>query len=151
MMSISQQEQQVIDQALSILNSHLKNKPYQFNSSHQVKNYLRLKLELQERELFMVLFLDSKHRLIESQVLFSGTIDRAHVHSREVVKAALLCNAAAVIIAHNHPSGDPEPSIADISMTKKLKEALSLVDVRTLDHLIIGHDHVVSLSEQSLI
>lgn len=151
MMVISQQEQQVIDQALSILNSYLKNKQYQFNSSQQVKSYLRLKLELEERELFMVLFLDTKHCLIESQVLFSGTIDCAHVHPREVVKAALLCNAAAVIIAHNHPSGDAEPSNADISITKRLKEALSLVDVHVLDHLIIGHDHIVSLSEQSLI
>jgi DNA repair protein RadC len=97
-------------------------------------------LGYQEREVFAVLFLDSQHRLIEYQELFFGTIDAAAVYPREVVKAALDHNAAAVIFSHNHPSGVSQPSQADIAITEKLKKALNLIDVRTLDHIIIGED-----------
>lgn len=98
--------------------------------------YCQLKLGAEEREHFGVLFMDTRHRVIAWEVLFMGTIDGAEVHPREVVKACLKHNAAAVIIAHNHPSGSAEPSAADIAVTARLKQALALVDVRLLDHFI---------------
>jgi hypothetical protein len=106
-----------------------------FSSPAAVKEYLRAKLAGFEHEVFAVLFLDSQHRLIEYAEMFHGTIDSASVHPREVVKEALRLNAAAVIVSHNHPSGNPEPGGADKLLTQRLKEALALVDVRTLDNL----------------
>ena len=91
-----------------------------------------------EREIFVAVFLDTRHRLIEYAELFQGTIDGAEVHPREVVRQALRCNAAAVIVAHNHPSGTVEPSAADRAVTARLKQALALVDVRLLDHIIVA-------------
>jgi DNA repair protein RadC len=98
----------------------------------------------------MVLFLDNRHRLIAEEELFLGTIDGATVHPREVVRRALFHNAAALILAHNHPSGVCEPSQADISITRRLKRLLEEVDIRTLDHLIVGEAEVQSLAEQGL-
>lgn len=100
-----------------------------------------------EHEVFALLLLDSKHRVIAFRELFRGTIDGASVYPREVVKLALEWNAAAVILVHNHPSGDPEPSQADRSLTIKLKEALNLVGTRTLDHIVVGSEGCVSLAE----
>jgi DNA repair protein RadC len=100
---------------------------------------------------FVVLFLDSQHRLIAADELFRGTLAQTSVYPREVVKAALAHNAAAVILAHNHPSGVAEPSRADEYLTATLKSALALVDVRVLDHLIVGHGQVVSLAERGLL
>lgn len=97
-----------------------------------------------------MLFLDTKHRLIEYVEMFHGTIDSASVHPREVVKEALRLNAAAVIVSHNHPSGNPEPSGADRSLTQRLKEALALVDVVTLDHVVAGNS-AASFAERGLI
>ena len=91
-----------------------------------------------EREVFAAVFLDTRHRLIEYVELFQGTIDGAEVHPREVVRQALRCNAAAVIVAHNHPSGTTDPSAADRAVTTRLKQALALVDVRLLDHIVVG-------------
>ena len=99
-----------------------------------------------EREVFAAVFLDTRHRLIEYVELFQGTIDGAEVHPREVVRQALRCNAAAVIVAHNHPSGSVEPSAADRAVTARLKQALALVDVRLLDHLIVGCQQVLSMA-----
>ena len=99
-----------------------------------------------EREVFAAVFLDTRHRLIEYVELFQGTIDGAEVHPREVVRQALRCNAAAVIVAHNHPSGTVEPSAADRAVTARLKQALALVDVRLLDHLIVGYQQVSSMA-----
>jgi len=98
-----------------------------------------------------VLFLDTKHRLIEYAELFHGTIDSAEVHPREVVKAAQRHNAAAVVISHDHPGGSPEPSAADKVLTKQLKEVLTLVDVRTLDHIIVAGSKTTSFAERGLI
>jgi DNA repair protein RadC len=98
-----------------------------------------------------VLVLDTQHRLIRYEELFMGTIDAAAVYPREVVKAALHYNAAAVILAHNHPSGVAEPSQADISITDKIKRALDLVDVRLLDHFVVGDGSPVSLAERGLV
>ena len=100
--------------------------------------FFRNKLGHLEREVFAAVFLDTRHRLIDYVELFQGTIDGAEVHPREVVRAALRLNAAAVLVAHNHPSGDVEPSAADRAVTARLKQALALVDVRLLDHVIVG-------------
>ncbi|EPK7593155.1 MULTISPECIES: RadC family protein [Pseudomonadota] len=122
-----------------------------FTSPADVKTYLRTKLAGFEHEVFAVLFLDTRHRLIDYAELFHGTIDGAEVHPREVVKEALRLNAAAVIISHNHPSGDPEPSAADRTLTQQLKQALALVDVRTLDHVIVGGMTTISFAERGLL
>lgn len=100
---------------------------------------IQFKMGKPEREEFACLFLDNKHNVITFETLFYGTIDGASVYPREVVKRALAHNAAACIITHNHPSGDPEPSEADRKITERLQEALALVDVRVLDHLVVGH------------
>lgn len=115
------------------------------------KHYLKGVLSHIEHESFCVMFLTNRHRIIKFKHMFRGTIDGASVHPREVVKEALKCNCAAVIFAHNHPSGIAEPSTADISLTSRLKEALALVDVRVLDHFIVGDGESVSLSERGLI
>lgn len=98
--------------------------------------YCQLRLGAEEREHFGVLFLDTRHHVIAWEVLFMGTIDGAQVESREVARAALKHNAAAVIVAHNHPSGNPEPSAADRAVTARLKQALALLDIRLLDHFV---------------
>lgn len=115
-----------------------------------VRLYLLAKLRDQPAEVFACLFLDNRHRVIAYEELFFGTIDSASVHPREVVRRVLRHNAAAVIFAHNHPSGIAEPSRADEHITQKLKDSLALVDVRVLDHFVIG-DSVVSFAERGLL
>ena len=122
-----------------------------FTSPAAVKEYLRAKLAGFEHEVFAVLFMDTQHRLIEYAEMFRGTIDGASVYPRELVKEALRLNAAAVIISHNHPSGNPEPSGADRTLTQRLKEALGLVDVRVLDHVIVAGTDTTSFAERGLI
>lgn len=118
----------------------------EFTSPVSAKKYLCAKLAGLEYEVFAVLFLDTKHRLIEYVEMFRGTIDTAAVHPREVVKEALRLNAAAVILAHNHPSGNPTPSETDRQITERLRSSLGLVDVRTLDHFIIAGSRAVSMA-----
>ena len=113
--------------------------------------FLRIRLRRREREVFGVVFLDSQHRVIEYEELFQGTIDGTSVYPREVVRAALRHNAAAVILAHNHPSGVAEPSQADVRITERLRQALALIDVRVLDHLVVGDQDVVSLAERGML
>lgn len=113
----------------------------------QVFTHLQTLLAGYEHEVFALLLLDSKHRVIAFRELFRGTLDSASVYPREVVKLALQCNAAAVILVHNHPSGDPEPSHADRVLTGELKEVLNLVGIRTLDHIVAGDEGCVSLAE----
>ncbi|OMO34606.1 hypothetical protein BH582_00470 [Vibrio sp. 10N.222.47.A9] len=122
----------------------------QYCNPELTKTYLSCKLKAYEREVFAVMFLDNQHHLISFEELFFGTIDSASVYPREVVKAALKTNAAAVIFAHNHPSGDATPSQADKRITLKLKDALALVDIRVLDHIVIG-DSAVSFAERGLL
>lgn len=117
-------------------------------SPEAVKSVISLHMRHLEHEVFACLFLDNRHRLIRYQALFSGTINSASVYPREVVKAALSANAAAVVLAHNHPSGVAEPSRADIEITAKLKQALALVEIRVLDHIIVGDGYQVSLAER---
>ncbi len=115
------------------------------------RDYLRARLRDLPHELFCCLLLDNRHRVISFAELFRGTIDGASVHPREVVKLALDANAAAIILAHNHPSGVAEPSRADELITRRLRDALSLVDIRLLDHFVVGEACCVSLAERGLI
>ncbi|MBW4653850.1 MAG: DNA repair protein RadC [Kaiparowitsia implicata GSE-PSE-MK54-09C] len=121
-----------------------------FTSPELVKEYLVTKLAGFEHEVFAALFLDAKHQLIQYVEMFRGSIDSASVYPREVVKEALHYNAAAAIFAHNHPSGNPEPSQADKTLTQRLKEALMLVEVRSLDHIVVGGRQTVSFAERGL-
>ena len=115
------------------------------------RDFLHMRLRDLPHEVFCCLYLDNRHRVIAFEELFRGTLDEANVHPREVVKRALAHNAAALILAHNHPSGVAEPSHADEQLTQRLKEALKLVEIRVLDHLIIGDDRCESFAERGLL
>ncbi len=143
-------EDAVIAQAMSILESRLRTKTTAFTSPEKSKQFLRCKLQQLEHEVFSVLFLDNQNYLIEYKEMFRGTIDSASVYPREVAKTALELNAAAVIFAHNHPSGISVPSNSDRTITTKLRSALELFDIRVLDHIIIG-DTTYSFAESGLI
>lgn len=121
------------------------------SSPEHTRRFLAAQLRDRTQEVFACLFLDSRHRVIRYSELFQGTVDGATVHPREVVRQALELNAAAVIAAHNHPSGVPEPSTADRSLTRRLGDALALVDVRLLDHVVIGDGDWVSFAERGWI
>ena len=121
------------------------------SSPEAVKDHLRLELGVLENEVFCVLFLDAQHRIIALKQMFRGTVSQTSVYPREVVKEALSVNAAAVILAHNHPSGSVEPSRADEFLTQTLKTALALVDVRVLDHLVVAGADVCSFAERGLV
>jgi DNA repair protein RadC len=119
-----------------------------FTSPSQVRDYLAVQMRDYQREVFVVLLLDTRHQLLEYRELFQGTINGASVHPREVVKLALSINAAAVIVAHNHPSGNAEPSKSDIAITRSLKTALNLMEIRLLDHFVVGRGDVTSLADR---
>lgn len=121
------------------------------SNPNETRTFLVASLRGYPYEVFACLFLDNRHRVISFEELFKGTIDGATVHPREVVKRALANNAAAVIFAHNHPSGVTEPSQADVLLTRRLRDALSLVDIRVLDHFVIGDGEAVSLAEKGLL
>ncbi len=118
------------------------------SSPDDTRHYLRSRLVTRTHEVFACLFLDNRHRIIRYEELFQGTIDGAAVYPRVVVQRALEHNAAAVIFAHNHPSGVAEPSQADIRLTERLQAALALMDIRVLDHMVVGHGAVISLAER---
>lgn len=120
-------------------------------SPGMVREYIRIKARKLKREEFHVLYMDWQNRLLANECLFMGTIDSCEVHPREVVKLALQHNAAAVILWHNHPSGHAEPSAADRAITARLKDALALIDVRVLDHMVVGNPEIVSLAERGWI
>lgn len=120
-------------------------------SPDRARTFLQGRMQDLPHELFCCLYLDTKHRVIRFEELFRGTIDGASVHPREVVRCALKHNAAAVIVAHNHPSGVAEPSAADNALTRRLQEALAMVDIRLLDHLVVGDGEVVSFTERGLL
>ena len=122
-----------------------------FDTPQAVRDYLQLQLGSRPHEVFAMLFLDSQNRLIVLEELFRGTLDGASVHPREVVRASLKHNAAAVILAHNHPSGIAEPSAADRNITRQLRDALQLVGVRVLDHLVVGAGEPTSMAARGLI
>lgn len=142
--------QDILDRANALISQRYRSGAPVLTSPARTREFLRLKLGALDHEIFAVLFLDNRHRLIEYVELFRGTIDGASVFPREVVKEALARNAAALICCHGHPSGDPTPSRADELVTRRLKEALALLDIRLIDHLIIG-DSVTSMAELGLV
>ena len=141
------QLQAVMEMARRHLLEHL-TKENNFNCPEQVQEYLIRQLRHQPREIFAALFLDSQHRLLVYDQIFYGTIDSASIHPREVVKKALDYNAAALIFAHNHPSGVAEPSAADKHITTVLQKALRLVDIEVLDHFVIGDGEIISFAQR---
>lgn len=140
----------VLEIARRVLAQQLAEQPL-FESPQTVKDYLALHLRPLAHEAFAVLFLDSRHRLLQLEVMFRGTLAHTSVHPREIVKRALALNAAAVVLAHNHPSGVAEPSRADELVTQSVRAALQLVDVRVLDHLVVGASAVLSFAERGLL
>ena len=141
---------EVLSQAWGVLVDRVK-PGVTLSSPQDVKDYLRLEVGMLEHEVFCVVFLDAQHRIIELRQMFRGTVTQTSVYPREVVKESLQLNAAAVILAHNHPSGAPEPSRADEFLTQTLKTALQLVDVRVLDHLVVTANATVSFAERGLL
>lgn len=144
-------DRKVVERALTILSAEINRGPLLATCTDVVMDFCRLSYGALEHEVFAVLFLDNQHQLIKCETLFRGTIDSAAVYPREVVKETLLCNAAAVIFVHNHPSGNAEPSHADVSITKRLQAALNTIDVRVLDHIVVSATEATSLAYRGLI
>lgn len=146
----SEVEEQVIFEALKILRHRFKQRDV-FSSPDAVKDYLRLQGQGLEHEIFAVMYLDAQNRLIDYERLFRGTLTQTSVYPREVLKRSLESGAASVVLHHNHPSGRCEPSRADEALTQTLRAALSLVDVRVLDHVITSDEGALSMAERGLI
>jgi DNA repair protein RadC len=144
------QLQAVMEMARRALGDELKSRDALL-SPEAVRNYLRLKLSHKEHEVFIAIFLDARNRSIATEEMFNGTLTQTSVYPREVLKRALYHNAAAIIFAHNHPSGVAELSEADKILTQSLKKALALVDIKVLDHFIIGNGKIMSFAENCLI
>lgn len=144
------QQDAVIAQALAILSARALTHGQFMQDPPTAGQFFRLRLGEERREHFEVAFLDNRHRLIAVERLFSGSVDGAEVHPRVVVQRALALNAAAVMLAHNHPSGNPEPSPADRTLTGRLRAALGLVDIRVLDHFVVTATEAVSLATRGL-
>lgn len=140
----------VIARAVAILERRMLAAGSALTSPGAVKDYLRLSLQ-REHEVFACIWLDAQHHVIKAEELFRGTLTQTSVYPREVVKAALASNAAAVIFAHNHPSGVAQPSQADELLTRNLKDALALVDVKVLDHFIVAGSQALSFAERGLL
>ncbi len=137
--SYTAEQQAVIAEALNLVQERAATEDNFMTTPSDTLDYFRLFYAgKQDREHFALMLLDSQHRVLECNVIFSGTIDGASIYPREIVKAALYANAAAVILAHNHPSGQPQPSAADRRITERIKSALALLDIRVLDHVIVG-------------
>jgi len=148
---MTKNENKIIKQALSILKSRAKNSDATLNNADSVRKYLTLKLAELEHEVFVAIYMDTRLQVIEFNEMFRGTIDGASVYPREVVKQALKVNASAVIFAHNHPSQVAEPSQADKQITRRLRDILELIEVRVLDHFVIGGSNIISFSERGLL
>lgn len=144
------EKQSVVQLALNILRARHR-RGRLLSSPQETRDYLQLLFDGYRNEVFGAVFLDNRHRVLGFEELFFGTIDGASVHPRVVVQRALDLNAAAVIFAHNHPSGVAEPSRSDEALTRRLREALGLVDVRVLDHLVVGSEGIVSFAERGLL
>lgn len=139
----------ILAAAASVMQSRIRQGPV-FDSPGAVKSYLQFSIGAEPRENFKVLFLDSQHRLISSEIMFIGTLNQTSVYPREVARRALALNASAVVLSHNHPSGSLEPSRADEYLTGALKSALQTVDVRVLDHIIVSVNGTLSFAERGL-
>lgn len=142
---------EIIQIAKDILKSQICRAGPKLNSSQNAKEYLLLKMSRYEREVFACLFLNKQFEVIAVEELFWGTIDRNTIHIREIIKRALFHNAAAIIIAHNHPSGCTVPSQEDHNLTSKIKNALELVEIRLLDHFIVGSDSCISFADEGIL
>ncbi|EOF8195443.1 DNA repair protein RadC [Yersinia enterocolitica] len=143
--------QRTVKRALTLLDRYLRETGVAFTSAQATRDWLRLKMGTLEREEFVVLYLNNQNQLLAHETLFTGTISHTEVHPREVVKRALYFNAAAVIFAHNHPSGEVNPSQADKAITQRLVQALMLVEIRVPDHLIVGGRQIFSFAEHGLL
>lgn len=144
-------ESRTVYRALSIVKKAIVQHGVAMSTPYAVRDYLKLELALEEREVFVCVWLDSQNRVVEAERMFVGTLAQTSVHPREIVKAALKHNAAAVILDHNHPSGHHDPSPADMTLTSELKRVLALVDVRVLDHFIVAGDAIpVSFAEHGI-
>lgn len=141
----------ILKRAAKILENSLRDYEITISGSHDVKMYCQTKIGTGENEQFMVLFLDTQNRLIQSEIMFTGTINAASVYPREVVKRALELNATNVILSHNHPSGVVTPSQADKLITDRLKQALALLDISVLDHVIVSGSESYAFSEAGLL
>ncbi|SDR10744.1 DNA repair protein RadC [Pseudoxanthomonas sp. CF125] len=138
-------DEAILNEAAAILRKRLR-RLGTLSDPTTATDFLKMRLAGLEQEVFYVLYLDTKHRIIEAEPAFTGTIDSAEVHPRVIVRRALELNAAALICAHNHPSGDPTASLSDHALTNKLKEALGLVDIRLLDHFVVTAEAFTSLA-----
>lgn len=147
---VVEDEDAVIEKALSFLRRRMVQREV-FASPSAVKDFLQLSIARKEHEVFCVMFLDSQNRMIQFEEMFRGTLTQTSVYPREVVKRALDLHASAVILCHNHPSGSVQPSRADETLTTTLKQALALVDVRALDHVIVAPGASLSMAEKGLI
>ena len=150
MIKYSDYQQKAIKTALSAIQQSLTTTNV-IQSSREVEQYLKIQLGAEPDENFAVLFLTSQHHLISFEKLFRGTIDASHVHVRVIARKALELNAAALILAHNHPSGIAEPSMSDRSITSRIQEALAVFDIRVLDHIIVSPDQTSSFANRGLL
>ena len=150
-MELSKTEQRAIQRALDIMRQHLRQPGAALTSPAVVRDLLKLMIAAKTQEVFVCIWLDAQHRVIEIQEAFQGTLTQTSVYPREVLRAALERNAAAVIFAHNHPSGVAQPSQADEFLTRNLKDALKLIDVTVLDHFVVAGDQAVSFAERGLL
>ena len=149
--SRARRQEATVRSALRILEQSLQEYGVSFNSPGATRDYLRLRLAREEREVFACLFLTAQNQLIEYNALFFGTLTQTSVYPREILREALRLNAGAIIIAHNHPSGKPTPSAADKYLTKVVSEATALLDVKLLDHMIVGGGETFSFAENGLL
>lgn len=149
--NVQNSDGEIISKALQILLNRMRKSEHVIDSPESVKNYLTLKLAELPHEVFGCVYLDARNAVIDCNELFRGTLTQTSVYPREVVKEVLRLNAAAVILYHNHPSGNPNPSRADELLTRTLKGALELVDCKVLDHIIVAKDKTLSFAERGLI
>ncbi|SMC28064.1 DNA repair protein RadC [Desulfacinum hydrothermale DSM 13146] len=149
----SESQLKVLEEAMTILEEAAQygSNALLLNNPATASSYFMMRLAHREQEVFAVAFLDAKNRLIECRDMFFGTVDSSRIYIREVIRTALLLNARSIIAAHNHPSGDPEPSEQDMKITEDLKKACLLLDIRLLDHIVVGCNRVVSLTKEGLL
>ena len=141
----------IVEMSENILRKRIEDRGPAFCNPKLAAQWMVAKMSLLEHEVFSVLFLDNQHKYLAFEEMFRGSLTHAEVHPREIVKRALFHNAAAVFLVHNHPSGNPEPSSADIELTKRLKSALSIMEIRILDHFVVGGSTATSMNELNLI
>ena len=148
---MKKEDREIINQAKKILAGLYKTEDLQATNPQAVIDYCQLHIAEHTHELFGVLLLNNRHRLIKSKILFRGTIDTTPIYPREVIKESIKCGAAACIFYHNHPGQEPDPSEADKTITNRLKEALALIDVRILDHIVVTTNSCYSFAKNGLI